>query len=119
MFNRVVLIWRLKSLAIKDYALIESIEVDIWRDDDNAENKNLWGNCTYNEKKIRLKKDMSLDLKKYTLTHELVHAIKFYMGYGALTEENVCDFVAAHFDEINRILKKYFKEENLIWVIIE
>ena len=76
-------------------------------------NKGEWGNIIYADKKITLRKDLPLDLKKQTLVHELTHAIIVYLGYGKLKLENICDFMGAHYKVINEIVEAYFSEKQV------
>lgn len=74
--------------------------------------KETWGCIDYVTKKILLRKDVVQDIKRQTLIHELTHAIKYYLGYGKLDEENICNFMGAHLDVIHDIVEGYFNENN-------
>ena len=67
------------------------------------------GLCVFLEQKIYLRAGMSKELTRHTLIHELVHAIRFSYGIkdGKMDEEQVCEFVAAHFDTIERLLNGF------------
>ena len=43
--------------------------------------------------------------------HELVHALRFSYGESLdlENEEKICDFIAAHFDELKRLRKEILK----------
>ena len=73
-------------------------------------NKGEWGNIVYVDKRITLLNSLSYDLKRQTLIHELTHAIQNFMGYGKLSVEQTCDFMAAHLDVIRDIVDYYFRE---------
>ena len=54
---------------------------------------------------IYIDKSLSKPLRKQTVIHELVHALLFSYGIDieGATEENVCDFIGAHLDELVRL----------------
>ena len=62
---------------------------------------------------IWIRECLSLEVKRLTLIHELVHAIVYNMGYSkeSIKQEELCDFVAFHHREISRICDIYFKNK--------
>lgn len=70
------------------------------------------GLTDYVSQKIYIHRDLSLELKRRTLAHELSHA--FLFGYGldsrGLDNELVCNFVANCYDDITRIVNEYMEE---------
>lgn len=74
-----------------------------------------WGICDYKQRKIYLWKNLSFINKKQTLIHEVTHA--FIEAYGfyqvKFNNEIVCDFVAAHLDEIQKIINAYFVKNGI------
>ena len=73
---------------------------------------NVWGDIIYKEQLIRLDAALNKTLKRQTLIHELVHALQFYMGYGEnMSKEDMCNFVAAHLDNISTAVNDYFYRE--------
>lgn len=91
----------------------EILEVSGKDDNLKVSNDYRWGICDYEQRKIFLWKDLSFANKKQTLIHEVTHA--FIEAYGFIqvnfTDEIVCDFVAAHLSEIQRIVNNYFVEK--------
>lgn len=91
----------------------EIVEVD--KHDDNLkmdDDDYHWGVCSYIQRKIFLRKDLSFTNKKQTLIHEVTHA--FIEAYGfmqvRLNDEIVCDFVASYLYKILEIVNLYFVE---------
>lgn len=63
-----------------------------------------FGVTEYPSLTIYLRKDQAKELYRQTSIHELIHAFTFSFGVHLManekTEESVCDFMGAHFDEI-------------------
>jgi Zn-dependent peptidase ImmA (M78 family) len=72
-----------------------------------------YGVCRDEENVIYILKSLGKVRKRKVLLHEVAHAISSVMGcydaHDKYTEEDICDFAAAHIDEINRIVKEYLK----------
>ncbi len=51
------------------------------------------------------------ELMRQTVMHELVHALRFSYGESIdlESEEKICDFIAAHFDELKSLRKAVLK----------
>lgn len=73
--------------------------------------QNAYGITCCRECEIYIDDGLPADHKRQVITHELVHALAFAyredIELGA--EEKVCDFIAAHFDELKRLRKKLLK----------
>ena len=54
---------------------------------------------------------MHKELIRQTIMHELVHALRFSYGecIDLENEEKICDFIAAHFDELKTLRKAILK----------
>ena len=78
---------------------------------DLGEEKVAWGLCQYNYNRIYLNNEIKGVRLRAILVHELTHAINFItMKYhDSYTHEELCDYVATHIDEINRVVKLYLK----------
>lgn len=72
-------------------------------DDDN--NTSFLGVAYRKDCEIYIDKSLNKPLRKQTVIHELVHALLFSYGIDieGATEENVCDFIGAHLDELVRL----------------
>ena len=79
------------------------------------DNKIAWGLCRYNRNTILLLNLIKGVRLRAVLVHELTHAINFItMKYhNDFTHEEVCDYIATHIDEINRVVKEYLKRRNV------
>lgn len=72
-------------------------------DEDNK--RNILGITYFRECEIYIDKNLSKPLRRQTVIHELVHALLFSYGIDieGATEENVCDLIGAHLDELVRL----------------
>lgn len=59
---------------------------------------------------ISIRKGLPDPLPRMTLIHELVHAFVFTYGYQIQDEEAMCEFFAAHADEILTLSDQVMKE---------
>lgn len=75
----------------------------------------MWhGLCDETINVIYLNTKCSEQRQRLSFIHELIHAIIVTIGIdqiNKLTEEVMCDFVACHYDEITKILKKVYNDE--------
>lgn len=73
--------------------------------------ENAYGITHFRECEIYIDSELSPPLFKQIVTHELVHAVAFSYGVELVdaTEEGICDFTAAHFDEIKTLRKAILK----------
>ena len=63
------------------------------------------GNIDYHKAIISIKDDLQHSQKRKTLIHEIAHAIRFEYGLPReKNEETICEFVAAFYDEITKLL---------------
>ena len=93
------------------YDIIEEGDGDnVYTDKDGA-----WriGLCDMVHEKIYIHKDLSYELKKNTLAHELCHAFLFVHGLNGADfgEEVLCNFVAEYHERITEIVDSYFCKE--------
>jgi len=67
------------------------------------------GLCDYKKATIRIMKDMTYEVTRMTVIHEVVHCFLFSYGINVEDNESMCDFFGAHGDEIisttNKIMK--------------
>ena len=70
-----------------------------------------WGGCNTEESEIRILSTLGPQRKRGVFIHELVHALRsMELLPGAdLDTEELPNFVAFHIDEINKVVKQYFK----------
>jgi len=77
---------------------------------DQEKYKEVWGVCSGIDNTIYLNNTMSLDRHRKTLIHEIAHAIQEEIGLKPFMNktdtERVAEFMAAHFDEMKRILSE-------------
>ena len=86
-----------------------------------ADHEYLDGACgatVFQDSIIYINKDISSDLKKDTILHELCHSYLFVLGFnqfpdGKFTEENVCDFFGSFSFELVQVAKKIFRSWKL------
>lgn len=77
-----------------------------------------FGVTEYVPQKISMRDDMSKELYRQTLIHELLHAYTFSFGVHLYanenTEEPIADFVGSHLDGIhdhaNKIMEKLYRK---------
>lgn len=91
-----------------DYSL-EEIDGKIL--DSIRENDGILGSHLGDQGKIYIRDSLKNDIKRRTIIHEIVHAICFSQGYsscinGDEIEEFLCDFIAAQFDYISKLLSE-------------
>ncbi|MCM1060939.1 MAG: hypothetical protein NC452_11700 [Eubacterium sp.] len=66
----------------------------------------------FSELQIYIDKNLSMELMRQTVIHELIHAFLFSYGIHVEcgnskdTEEAFCDFCGAHFDNLQKIVNK-------------
>lgn len=67
--------------------------------------RSILGITYFRECEIYIDKELHKRLRKQTVIHELVHALLFSYGIDieGATEENVCDLIGAHLDELVRL----------------
>lgn len=67
-----------------------------------------YGSHSYCEGRIIIDEGLPMRQKIQTLRHEIVHAIVDFLGIqkDAFTEEDLCEFVAIHVTEIERVTKE-------------
>ncbi len=72
-------------------------------DEDNK--RNILGITYFRECEIYIDKSLNKPLRRQTVIHELVHALLFSYGIDieGATEENVCDLIGAHLDELVKL----------------
>lgn len=78
--------------------------------DENGE-QNAYGITLLREGVIYIDEGLSEGLTRKIVTHELVHAIAFTYSVelDELDEEQICDFIATHFDELKTLRKAVLK----------
>lgn len=78
--------------------------------DDDGE-QNAYGITCCRECEIYIDEGLPTDHMRQIVTHELVHAIalSYRESIELESEEKVCDFIAAHFDELKRLRKEILK----------
>lgn len=78
---------------------------------EKAADERYWGGCDTECSEIRLLITLGPQRKRQVLVHEMVHAIRsMELLPGAdLGTEELPNFVAFHLDEINKVVKEYFK----------
>ena len=78
--------------------------------DDNGK-PSLYGVALMRECEIYIDGDLPKGLMEKIVTHELVHALRFSYGESLdlESEEKICDFIAAHFDELKSLRKAVLK----------
>ena len=80
-------------------------------DDDSS--KQYWGLCSYFDCTIYINKTMNDERKRKTLIHEIAHAITEEMGMkpfmNKTDSERLVEFMAAHYDEVGKILSEELK----------
>lgn len=81
-------------------------QVELCNLPNDGENKTL-GLCEAGEQIIKLQNGLNKEIARQTYIHELLHAIIFSYGLHLEDEESVCDFVAAHFSLIEKLVKRF------------
>lgn len=78
--------------------------------DDNGEQVS-YGVACLRECEIYIDRELSKDYMRQIITHELMHAFAFSYreSIEQESEEKICDFIAAHFDELKRLRKAILK----------
>lgn len=80
--------------------------------------KEVWGLCSGIDNTIYLNNTMSADRKRKTLIHEIAHAITEEMGIkpfmNKTDSERIVEFMAAHYDEMGKILSEVNDESKSI-----
>ena len=69
------------------------------------------GRTFYRTCDIYIDDGLPKEVLRQTVTHELVHALRFSYGecIDLENEEKICDFIAAHFDELKTLRKAILK----------
>lgn len=69
---------------------------------------NYYGQCCEEELTINVLENMSPQRQRFTIIHELIHAIIHSQGraytWEDMNEENVCEFIAWNLDTINSLV---------------
>lgn len=78
--------------------------------DENGE-QDAYGITLFREGEIYIDSELPDGLMRKTIVHELMHAIAFSYGVDleCASEETICDFVGAHFDELKTLRKAVLK----------
>lgn len=78
---------------------------------DEKGEQNAYGITTFRECEIYIDYELPDGLMKKTIVHELMHAIAFSYGVNlnSYSEEDFCDFIGAHFDELKTLRKAVLK----------
>lgn len=78
--------------------------------DDNG-TQDTYGVTFFRTCEIYIDRGLPKELMRQTVTHELVHALRFSYGkcIDLENEEKIGDFIAAHFDELKRLRKAILK----------
>ncbi|MDE7362955.1 MAG: hypothetical protein K2N38_13590 [Oscillospiraceae bacterium] len=78
---------------------------------DDSGTQDAYGVTLFRTGEIYIDSGLPKELMRQTVTHELVHALRF--SYGECidfeSEEKICDFIAAHFDELKTLRKAVLK----------
>ena len=98
------------------WQIVEVPQKQFWKDSNNLENMNnnehYYGRTKNNLQEIWIDKDISEELKRKTLYHELMHCyIESYICLYDLdnqSEEFWCDLTANSHDIIHSIVEEYF-----------
>lgn len=106
----------------KEWKIIEVEQKLFWEDDnelDKMDNKSYYfGRTKFENQEIWLWKDISIEQKKKTLYHELMHCYRgSYICFASLDNQDEdiwCDVSANSHDIIHKIVKNYFKNKDLI-----
>ncbi len=76
-------------------------------------NNSCFGVTSYHDLMVYMDITQAKELYRQTVIHELIHVFTFSFGVHLIanndTEEPVCDFIGAHFDEIRAIADKVMK----------
>ena len=96
---------------------IEEISQEKLKEENNDTDIHTWyhGLTVYSSNKIYLWKDMTIDVKRQTLLHELMHCyIGCYCSFQDMqyTEDILCNICANSHDIIHEIVEKYFKDSD-------
>ena len=96
-----------------DYEIIESdncAQCYLTDDSNYMDSGQLFGSCDNALQKIYIHKRLPLHNKIRILAHEVTHAVIYAYGLDReeFTQEDMCEFVASHFQTINRIVFSYF-----------
>ena len=80
---------------------------------------NYYGQCCDEELTINVLKNMNPTRKRFTIIHELIHAIFHSQGrrytWKDMDEESICEFIAWNLDTINNLvdyIQKHSDDEN-------
>ena len=74
------------------------------------------GQCIPTQLTIRLADDFDGEYRKIAFTHELIHAIFDEQGRyyeKEISHEDLCEFIAWNYDEIERCINEFIKEIGL------
>jgi len=78
---------------------------------DDSGTQDAYGVAHFRTCEIYIDSGLPRALMRQTVTHELVHALRFSYGESLdlESEEKICDFIAAHFDELKSLRKAVLK----------
>lgn len=78
---------------------------------DEKGNQNAYGITLFRNSEIYIDGGLAPEVFKQVLVHELIHAIAFSYctDINMIGEEEICDFIAAHFNEIKSLRKAVLK----------
>ena len=80
---------------------------------DRKDINNCDGLCVPSELTIKIADDIKGEYRKIVFTHELIHAIFDEHGRyfeSKLSHEDLCEFIAWNFDEIQRCVDQFIRE---------
>lgn len=88
------------------------LDVDANSERLKVDGKDCFGVTRYRSLEICIDREQPKELYRQVLIHEIVHAFTFSFGVHLVaneeTEESVCDFAGAHFDEIMKTVNLAF-----------
>lgn len=92
--------------------IVESDDSDmVYHDNSNGESRS--GAYDPFSSTIYLHSGLHPDQKRKILIHEVCHALLFeygwYDGDDKFNEENICNFIASHYEEIGAVVDGYFE----------
>lgn len=98
-------------------AMLDDVEFEIIEEGNGDhvflrdDGESFFGLCSFSDQKIYLHKELSKDIKRRTLQHELTHAFLYIRALRAESydEETLCEIVSSIADEVSRIGNNYFK----------
>lgn len=103
----------MKRIKFKAKELEFTIYKVEWNDDHLMIDNTFRAGTTHKRtQEIYISNDLTAQIQKRVLLHEITHALILASGMGQAKweEENVADFIESHFFEIQRIYSKIIKE---------